>query len=532
MIGILLKKQFMEIFRTYFYNAKTNKRRSTASTVMFIVLFALIMVGMLGGMFTALSIALCSTLTGAGLDWMYFALLSLIAIFLGAFGSVFNTYSGLYLARDNELLLSLPIPVKALIVSRLLGVYLMGLMYSGVVIVPGVIVYWIVAPFRLLAVLGGLLIVFLISVIVLILSCLLGWVVAQISKKLKNRSFIVVIVSLAFFGVYYYISFRAQSAIADLLENAGAYGDKWKSAAYPLYVFGKVGAGDGLSMLAATLVIGALAALTWCLLSRSFIGIATSSGASAHKAYKKSEVRVKGISAALLGRELSRFASSANYMLNCGLGTLFLPVLGIAALIKGGYVANLLGEVFGAQSDVITVLAIALICLAASMNDMATPSVSLEGKSLWILRSLPIDTWGILRAKVLLQLLLTGIPTLFCAVCLVIALQPTPIQGAFLLVIPCLYVVASAMFSLIVGLKWVNLNWTSEIVLIKQSFNVLLAMAFGWVFTAVVAVGGLFLSGILGGVLFFSLLTALGIVLCVLLGLWLRKKGVAVFEAL
>ena len=245
MIGILLKKQFMEIFRTYFYNAKTNKRRSTASTVMFIVLFALIMVGMLGGMFTALSIALCSTLTGAGLDWMYFALLSLIAIFLGAFGSVFNTYSGLYLARDNELLLSLPIPVKALIVSRLLGVYLMGLMYSGVVIVPGVIVYWIVAPFRLLAVLGGLLIVFLISVIVLILSCLLGWVVAQISKKLKNRSFIVVIVSLAFFGVYYYISFRAQSAIADLLENAGAYGDKWKSAAYPLYVFGKVGAGDG-----------------------------------------------------------------------------------------------------------------------------------------------------------------------------------------------------------------------------------------------------------------------------------------------
>ena len=56
---------------------------------------------------------------------------------LGAFGSVFNTYSGLYLAKDNDLLLSLPIPVRALMASRLLGVYLMGLMYSAVVILPG-----------------------------------------------------------------------------------------------------------------------------------------------------------------------------------------------------------------------------------------------------------------------------------------------------------------------------------------------------------------------------------------------------------
>ena len=36
------------------------------------------------------------------------ALMGLLAVFLGAFGSVFNTYSGLYLAKDNDLLLSMP----------------------------------------------------------------------------------------------------------------------------------------------------------------------------------------------------------------------------------------------------------------------------------------------------------------------------------------------------------------------------------------------------------------------------------------
>ena len=49
------------------------------------------------------------------MDWLYFTLMGLVAIFLGAFGSVFNTYSSLYLAKDNDLLLSLPIPLRVII---------------------------------------------------------------------------------------------------------------------------------------------------------------------------------------------------------------------------------------------------------------------------------------------------------------------------------------------------------------------------------------------------------------------------------
>ena len=52
MFGTLLKKQMTEIFRGYFYDAKKNKKRSTTSTVMFILLYLVVMVGILGGMFT------------------------------------------------------------------------------------------------------------------------------------------------------------------------------------------------------------------------------------------------------------------------------------------------------------------------------------------------------------------------------------------------------------------------------------------------------------------------------------------------
>ena len=136
MLKILVKKQLTEIFRSYFYNPKTNKARSKGAVAGYIILFAVVMVGLLGGMFTMMSLGLCGPLVSAGMGWLYFALMSLLAVLLGAFGSVFNTYSGLYLAKDNDLLLSMPIPVNTLMASRLLSVYLMGLMYSGVVILP------------------------------------------------------------------------------------------------------------------------------------------------------------------------------------------------------------------------------------------------------------------------------------------------------------------------------------------------------------------------------------------------------------
>ena len=197
MLKTLVKKQLMEIFRSYFYNAKTNKKRSTAGIIAYILLFAALMIGLIGGMFTGLSASLCAPLTQAGMGWLYFALMSLLAIFLGAFGSVFNTYSGLYFAKDNDLLLSLPIPVRTLMASRLLTVYLMGLMYSAVVILPAVIVYWVTVSAAPMALLGGVLLTALISIFVLTLSCALGWVVAKVSRKLKHKSFITVIVSLA-----------------------------------------------------------------------------------------------------------------------------------------------------------------------------------------------------------------------------------------------------------------------------------------------------------------------------------------------
>lgn len=531
MLKLLVKKQLFEIFRSYFYDAKKNKARTKGATIGYIVMFVLLMVCLLGTMFGVLSNTMCGPLAEMGMDWLYFVIMGMMAVFLGAFGSVFNTYSGLYLAKDNDLLLSMPIPVRVIMTSRLLSVYLMGLMYSGIVILPAIIVYWFTVPVTAGRILGGVVLLVDISLFVLTLSCALGWVVAKISLKLKRKSFITVIVSLVFFGLYYFVCFRSQAMITDLLLNAEDVGNRIKGI-YPLYLFGRVGCGDGVAMLIVSAMVIALLALVWYLIARSFLHIATASGNTAKTVYHEKAVKPVSADAALLRKELGRFTSSPLYMLNCGLGTVFLVVLAVLALIKGREVFLMMNALFAGGEGFVTVLAALCLCLLAGSNDISTPSVSLEGKSLWIAQSLPIDPWQALRAKLRMHLLITELPLVVCAVCVAAVSGAALPEIVMMLVTPMVYVVLSAAFGLFMGLKRPNLNWTSEVAPIKQGLAVFLSMFGGWL--VAVALGFLYyaLMARVGAVAFLLTVTALFAVLALVLVRWLKTSGAKIYQHL
>ena len=533
MLKLLLKKQLFEIFSPYFYDAKKNKARSKAFTGMYFALFALLIVGLLGGIFTLLSVKLCLPLASAGLGWLYFALMGLIAVMLGAFGSVFNTYAGLYLPRDNDLLLSMPIPVSSLVAARLFSVYLMGLLYSAVVILPAVIVYWVTASVTPFALLGGLVLTLLISVFVLTLSCVLGWVVAKISQKLKHKSVIAVLASLAFIALYYFVYFKAQSILQDLLANAAVYGAQIKSSAYSLYLFGSVGVGDGKAMLIVAAVVAILSGLTWVLLSRSFLHIATSTGKTARRKYRETASRQRGVDAALLGRELTHFAASPSYMLNCGLGTFLIPVCAVAVLWKGRSFFVMLDAVFGNTAGSVPLLLCVILCGLASMNIMAAPSISLEGKSLWLIQSLPVNPWKIFRAKIRMQMLLTAVPLLLCIVCAAIVYPLPSMYFGVIVLFAVSYTLLGALSGLMLGVKMPTLTWTNEIMPIKQGAPVMLTLFGGMVYAVLLFAGFMLLPGwTLGFTGYMTCFIGINVILCVCNYLWLQRAGTARFAAL
>lgn len=532
MLAALIKKQLFEINRSFFVNAKTGKKRSQAASVTLIVLYAILMVFIIGGMFTVLAIGICKPLTDAGMGWMYFAMFRIIAIAMGVFGSVFNTYAGLYLAKDNDLLLSLPIPVGKLLISRLLGVYIMGFMFSEVVMIPAIIVYVFVAPFGFLTAVGLLTTFLTVPMEVLALSCIFGWVTAKISVKLKNRSFITVIISLVAFAAYYFLYFQANRLITMLIENIGAVGNAVLKYAYPLYVIGSSGTGNITSVLSVVLMTAGICAIVYIVLARSFIKIATSSGTTAGiKEKKGSGMREASPFGALLGKEFRRFAASPAYILNCGLGTVFLAAAAIFVAVKGGTIAEITAENFPGI-NILPALAATAVCLLATMNDTAAASVSLEGKNIWVLQSLPVDCRQVLRAKLFVQVILTAPPAAICAAAAGIFMRLGVLETLLVLLSAESFVFLSAYFGLYMNLRHPNLTWQNEVTPIKQSFSVFAALFGGWIYVIVSAVVLFLLSIVTVPAVGLAVMTAVNAGFSLALRHLINTKGCAIFAKL
>ena len=101
MLKILIKKQLLEIWQGYFIDRKTGKSRSKKGIITFFFLFGALFLG-LGFAFYSIAGGLGGVVLGNGFNWLYFAMMGLLAMALGVFGSVFNTYAGVYLPKDNE----------------------------------------------------------------------------------------------------------------------------------------------------------------------------------------------------------------------------------------------------------------------------------------------------------------------------------------------------------------------------------------------------------------------------------------------
>ena len=533
MLKVLLKKQMMEAFRGFFFNAKKNQSRSHAVTTVLIALYALLMVVVLGGMFTWLSVGLCAPLASAELLWLFYAIISMIALLLGVFGSVFNTFAGLYQGKDNDLLLSLPIPVRYIPVARLLGVYLMGLMFSGVVLLPAWIVRLIGVGFTIRAFFGGLLLIVVISLLVFILSCLLGWVVAKITSKLKNKSFLTVLIALAGIVLYYVVYFKGLNIVERIIAHPEEIdGNAIKGKAYLFYLIGMVGEGDPLACLIVTAAVAAVVALVYLVLNNTFLQIATTPASSSKKQYREKQAKMRPLWLTALLREAKHFTSNAGYMLNLGLSTILCPALGIFLLVKGSSVVAMLSASEGVTPELVGVGLAAIISVASSMNAIAAPSVSLEGKGIDVIRSLPVPTKTVLLAKAGNQVLFTLPAVLLTSLFGVIALRDVlTVSGAvFVFVIPALFTVFLSLYDLTLNLLTPNLNWTSEITVIKQGLGIIVALLSGFFLPGLMFLGAFFLPipTLWIGVILSTLLVTASAGLYFAVTTW----GVEVFERL
>lgn len=135
MLKILLKKQMLELFHLFFRFGDGKKKRSKGAVFGYAFLM-LYLVAVFFFQFYLMMNTLCAPLVSIGLDWLYFTLAGILALALSVIGSIFMTQSILYEAKDNEQLLSLPIPPRVILLARMLGLYLQNLLFCSLVLLP------------------------------------------------------------------------------------------------------------------------------------------------------------------------------------------------------------------------------------------------------------------------------------------------------------------------------------------------------------------------------------------------------------
>lgn len=532
MLKTLLRVQFAALKSSMFRNRRKQGKGSTGKTIGFALLFLYVIVCffiMFGSVFSSI----CVPLQALDLGWLYFAIAGLMAFMLTFIGNVFATQTQLFDAKDNELLLSMPIAPKFILGSRMLLLLALDLGYVLLVMVPAGVVYCMNLPVTALGVVYFAISTLLLPLMVQAFSCLIAWIISLLCSKMRKKNVITMVASLVFLAAYLYLYSQMGDIIARLIANGTAVAVAFKKYAFPAYYFGVGIAEHNLTYLLLFVVCTlAVFELVYAILSRSFRQITTAKKGAARIKYKEKAMRVSTPAMALLCKDFRHFIGNPMYVLNTWLGDILLIVACIALLIKKDLITELLPALNGTGEAVGPLLCV-ILCGLSCTNLITAPSISLEGKNLWIAQSIPVPASTVLRAKVKLQMLLCIPITALTALVIGSVLRLDLSMLVMVILLPAVFNTFIALLGIVVNLRFPKFDYINETAAIKQGMSTVICM-FGSM--AVVLVLGLVyalaLATAVAPTAYLMGCTVLLVVICALMWRYLGRGGSARFASL
>lgn len=531
MLRALLRVRFRALFHTLFQNNQRQKKVGAGKKVLMAILFVYLgAVLVLGAGY--LFYQLVEPYHLAGLDWLYFAMAGLMALGLNVLGSVFITQNQLYNVRDNDLLLAMPIPPGKILISRLIPLLALDLLFSLIVLGPAGVVYGIVIGFTPMGLLSFLLSIFIVTLLAQGITCLLGWLLHQLLHRL-NRSVVSAVYMLVFLGVYFYVYSQAGNILSAMAVSGNQLASALQAWAWPLYAMGLGCIGHGLYLLAFLACGCVVFALACWFLTATFLR--STLLASRNKKRQKVDygsIQAAPVSAALQRKELRRFLQTPVYLTNMGLGLVLVVALAAAGVIFRGKVLAFLTLIPGLQAELPLVLAAMLFFLCTTIC-LSAPSVSLEGRSLWILKSLPLTSRQILGSKLRFHCTLSLPVLILSNLLLALTYGLSPVDIFLSTLFAGLSGLMIGLMGLVCGLRWARFDWTNEAYPCKQSMAVLITMLVPMALvTALTILYIIVLYGTISATAFLAICTLATALICLWLYRLLFTWGCKAWEAL
>lgn len=511
LIGIRLRSVIAGAFSN-----KGKRRLSPGKIILFSVLF-LYLGAVFAGLSAVMAMGLGAILLPLGARGLYFGLFMAVTFSLVFILSIFETKSGLFECRDNELLISMPIKPRDIVISRISTILIYNLVEIAIIMLPCIVVYGVFTG-DAVGIIGALLSSLLLAPLATALASAVGYLVAMIAKRLKRKNIVTVIFSLAFLFAYFALYGRLVGNIDAFFEGGE------ESANMLINNFGALGVLGGAALLMPlnfvifAIVSIAVSAVAYVLISKSFYAIATDNRGAKRIKYKSRRLERGSALGALIKNEFARLFSSATYLLNSSLGVVFQLVFAVVVLVQSPNISTMLAQIEtelgieGIINYAAPILA-AAVAVISSTTTMSASALSLEGKSFYIIKSMPLRASDVLVAKTAPQLIIT-VPVSIISVVLVSVALSLGIAEILLSVLLVLLASAIyAVFGTVINTAFPKFEFENEAQVVKQSLAMTVVLFSQMIFGLLLVGAAFALSLFVGGIIALIILSLFLIVI-------------------
>lgn len=457
-------------------------------------------------------------------------LLSVLMVF---FTSVYKAQGTLFTSKDYDMLMSLPIKNSVILTSKLINLLLFNWIFTAFILIPiGVIYYMRVPGLSWIYFLVLILSVIFMPLIPVIAASILAVFISYFATKFKHKNLVSIVGSITLVLLIMAASFNMQGIIESLMRNSSSIMEGIGKIYHPVVYFANALKSGNIIELIKFVAVSVIPFIVFVLVFSQLFGkINARLGENYKKAnYKMKSLKTSTISKALLQKEIKRYFSTPIYVMNTGVGMILIVAASIATLFVDGQTLTMYMEIpYVAELMPLNVLLI--LAFGIGISCTTTSSISLEGKNLWIIRSLPIRAKDIFIGKILLNLLVTVPLGIIGNLIFFIGLKFSGISLLLNLLLTIVFALLTSVVGLIINLYLPKLDWVSPTVVVKQSAAVLIEMLFTFVIIGL-SIGAFIVFKITNINMFLGILLAVFIVLLIISYSILNTKGVEKFNEL
>ena len=504
-----------------------NKNQSNASKrILPIVLFCFIFL-----MMWVYANGIMEKLDALNAEYVGLSIFIILTTILTIVEGVYKSSSLLFNCKDDNLMFTLPIKRGTVLFIRMFKFYVFELLYNSMFLLPAMVAYirWadnISWTYYLVSIIGLL----LFPIIPIAISCIIGMIISFISTKFKRKNVVQIIVTTVFLVGVFALSFNSNGLLNKIVENATSINEMISKIYYPAGLY--IDLITNFNIQSLLIFIGihiGVAALTIFVLSKIYFKINSNTKKVSAKKTNNSSYTIKtsNQTVSLIKKELKKFISSPVFVTNAGFGlVLFLLGVIIAVIKFDGFASSIADATqmdIGVIQSYIPLALLAFIIAASLMTSITSSMISLEGKSINLLKSLPIKPYTIIQSKVLTAVLIM-IPVFLVGDIIVIARFGCSIPQAIMILVGTIVLpFVSETIGIIMNLKYPKMDATSDTEVVKQSFSSTISVFIGMGLIGVTAFGiySLFARSVHSDII---MAVVLGVYILIYLGLWIYLK--------